>query len=143
MSQTLGSSATTIPSMSLDHVAIMVPNMEEGVNWYVAKFGAQIVDRWDNPEAGMEWTHLEIGSFKLELVKRVGLDERVPNAWGYHHVAFQVADCDATVAALESAGVTVVMPPSNFERHEIRWAFVADYLGNIFEIISSAKSTVV
>jgi catechol 2,3-dioxygenase-like lactoylglutathione lyase family enzyme len=121
---------------ALDHIAIMVPDLQEGIDWYTAKFGAQVLDRWDNPDAGMEWAHLAIGNFTLELVKRNELAEKAQGTWGYHHVALTVDDCDEAVRSLQESGVTVVMPPSDFERHKIRWSFVSDYLGNIYEIIS-------
>src|SRR4051794_24324386 len=95
---------------ALDHIALMVPDLQEGIDWYLAKFGAQVVDRWDNPDIGMEWAHLAIGNFTLELVKRNELTEKVQGAWGYHHVALTVEDCDEAVRRLEEAGVTVVMP---------------------------------
>jgi hypothetical protein len=48
------------------------------------------------------------------------------------------------VAELQAKGAEVTRPPSDFDRHAIRWAFVKDLLGNVIEIMSpiSAKPAV-
>jgi catechol 2,3-dioxygenase-like lactoylglutathione lyase family enzyme len=124
----------TTPTMN--HFAIMVPDMDEGVRWYTETLGFGLTDRWANDETAMEWAHLSLGDFCLELVKRPGLEPATAGRHGYHHVALTVDDCDAVVEALRGRGVEIMSPPQNFDRHEIRWAFVRDYLGNILEIIS-------
>lgn len=129
-------SAPTVPLPRVDHVGMMVPDIDEGVAWYVDNLGFTLHDRWANPEAGMEWAHLTLGNFTLELVTRPGLEAPAKGAAGYHHLAITVNDCKATVAALEARGVTVVMPPSYFDRHDMDWSFIQDFLGNVIEIVS-------
>jgi methylmalonyl-CoA/ethylmalonyl-CoA epimerase len=128
--------APTGPSARVDHVGVMVPDLDEGVNWYVANLGFLLHDRWSNPDAGMEWAHLKLGDFTLELVSRPGLEAHTPGAAGYHHLAITVSDCAATVAALEARGVTVMFQPAYFDRHDMDWSFVQDFLGNVIEIVS-------
>jgi catechol 2,3-dioxygenase-like lactoylglutathione lyase family enzyme len=137
------SSAATpaiVPKASLNHIAIMVPAIEEGVTWYRDKFGATVVDRWDNPDNGMEWAHMQIGDFVLELVQMPNFGKSPGRLYGMHHIGINVPDCDAAVAQLAANGVEVFREPSDFERHSIRWSFVRDYLGNTLEIISPLKS---
>lgn len=123
----------------LDHVGIMVPELDEGVRWYTETLGFSVKDRWANEEAGMEWAHLALGDLVIELVKRPGLTDADGAAFGYHHLAITVDDCEATVAALAERGVTVMFAPSYFDRHDMTWAFVQDYLGNVIEILSYAS----
>ena len=94
--------APTGVSARVDHIGMMVPNMDQGVDWYVDNLGFVLRDRWSNPGAGMEWAHLKLGDFTLELVTRPGLDAPVPGTAGYDHLAITVSDCAATVAALEA-----------------------------------------
>jgi catechol 2,3-dioxygenase-like lactoylglutathione lyase family enzyme len=115
---------------------MMVPNMDQGVDWYIDNLGFVLKDRWSNPDAGMEWAHLELGSFTLELVTRPGLDTPAPGTAGYHHLAITVSDCAVTVAALEERGVTVMFQPAYFDRLDMDWSFVQDFLGNVIEIVS-------
>jgi catechol 2,3-dioxygenase-like lactoylglutathione lyase family enzyme len=120
----------------VDHVGMMVPDLDQGVEWYVGNLGFTLHDRWANPDAGMEWAHLGLGDFMLELVTRPGLDAPAKGTAGYHHLAITVEDCQETVTALEARGVTVMFPPSYFDRHHMDWSFIQDFLGNVIEIIS-------
>jgi len=121
---------------NLDHVGIMVPDMDVAVDWYTSKLGFAVRDRWANDSIGMEWAHLEVGNFVVELVKRDGLSAPAEGGFGLHHIAVEVDNCAATVATLEAAGVAVMFAPSYFDRHDMDWAFVTDHLGNVFEIVS-------
>ena len=122
-------------SPRMNHVGIMVPDIDEGVRWYEEKLGFRLTDRWSNEATGMEWAHLAQGDFVFELVKRPGLGEPSAGNAGWHHVAVTVPSCDETVEALRACGVEIFMEPQDFDRHGIRWAFVKDYLGNVLEVI--------
>jgi catechol 2,3-dioxygenase-like lactoylglutathione lyase family enzyme len=122
-------------SPRMNHVAIMAPDLDEGVRWYEEKFGFRLTDRWANEATGMEWAHLAQGDFVFELVKRPGLGEASPGNAGWHHIALTVEDVDGTVEALRSRDVEIFMEPQDFARHDMRWAFVKDYLGNVIELI--------
>lgn len=122
--------------ISLDHVGVMVPDMDEGIRWYETFLGFELRDRWANEQLGMEWAHLVLAGSTLELVKRPGLEQAAPGAAGYHHIALVVEDCEATVRDLESRGVSVMFPPSYFDRHDMDWAFITDAFGNVLEILS-------
>jgi len=121
---------------NLDHVGIMVPDMDQAVDWYTSKLGFALRDRWANEAIGMQWAHLELGNFVIEFVQRPGLTAPAEGGHGIHHIAIEVDDCAATVAALEVVGVPVMFAPSYFDRHDMDWAFVTDHLGNVFEIVS-------
>jgi catechol 2,3-dioxygenase-like lactoylglutathione lyase family enzyme len=120
----------------LDHVGLMVADLDAALAWYVDVLGCTVSDVWANDDSGMRWAHLAYGDVPIELVFRPGLESRPPAAAGFHHIAVQVDDCAATVADLESRGVAVVFPPSYFERHDMDWAFIADPSGNVLEILS-------
>ncbi|MDR6417613.1 VOC family protein [Pseudarthrobacter sulfonivorans] len=128
------------PSPRVEHVGMMVPHLDEGVDWYVDNLGFTLQDRWSNPDAGMEWAHLKLGDFMLELVTMPGLEDLKQGRAGYHHLAIRVSDCAATVAALEARGVTVMFQPSYFDRHDMDWSFIQDFLGNVIEIVSYRNS---
>lgn len=119
-----------------NHVGMMVPDMDVAIAWYALMFDARVLDRWSNPEAGMEWTHLALGDLVIELVRMPELVMQTTRTYSLHHFALTVPDCDAFVAELAAKGADVIRPPSDFDRHAIRWAFVKDLLGNVIEIIS-------
>lgn len=118
------------------HVGMMVPDMDAAIAWYAEMFDTPVLDRWSNPEVGMEWAHLALGDMVIELVRMPGLALPTTRTYALHHFALTVADCDTFVAELQAKGVEVTRPPSDFDRHAIRWAFVKDLLGNVIEIMS-------
>lgn len=128
--------ARPIDLLRVDHVAIMVPDLDAAVDWYANALGVAVVDRWEDAASGMAWAHLEAGAMRLELVQRPGLSQPTPGAYGIHHIALVVADCAAATAALVEAGGEVVIAPSHFDRHDMDWSFVRDPFGNILEIVS-------
>jgi catechol 2,3-dioxygenase-like lactoylglutathione lyase family enzyme len=122
--------------ISLDHVSIMVPVLDDSLDWYQEKLGARLLDRWDDPEKGMEWAKLAVGDFVLELVKMPGFDARPPRTYGHHHFSITVDDCSAFTQRLADLGAEIFREPTDFERHQFRWSFVKDNLGNVIEVIS-------
>ncbi len=131
---------SAVEQVTFDHVSLAVNDVEPGIAWYGDKFGARIVDRWQDTEKGMEWVHLAIGDFMIELVRMPGLPVSTERRAGYHHFCLTVADCDATVTRLQEQGVTVMFPPADFDRHNNRWSFIRDGYGNVIEIMSLRKA---
>lgn len=121
---------------ALNHVAIMVPDIDAALDWYATHLGATVIDRWAEASIGMAWAHLAIGNFVLELVGRSDFIADPGKTFGFHHLGIEVDDCDETVARMREGGVEVMRDPSDFERHRIRWAFVRDNNGNVLEILS-------
>jgi catechol 2,3-dioxygenase-like lactoylglutathione lyase family enzyme len=120
----------------MDHIGLMVTDIDSAVAWYVNAFGFSVADRWANEEAAMAWAHLERDGVRIELVQRAELAAPDPGVTGYHHLALVVADCTDAVSALVTAGATVVFAPSYFDRHDMDWSFVQDPFGNILELVS-------
>lgn len=131
----MAASETDTGAFTLDHMSIMVANMDDSVGWYATMLNAQVLDRWSNEENGMEWCRMALGDFLIQLVHIPDFGAHQPGTYGYHHLALRVADCDSFLSALAAKGVEIVREPMDFERHAIRWAFVKDIGGNIIEII--------
>ena len=132
--------AAPLQGITFDHVSLAVTEIDPGIAWYSEKLGARLVDRWADAGKDMEWAHLAIGDFMIELVRMPGLPVSTERRAGYHHLAITVPDCDALVAKLQAQGVTVMFPPSDFARHRTRWSFVRDAYGNVIEIQSRAPA---
>jgi len=123
-------------NIRFNHVGVMVPDMDAAIAWYARMFGTSVLDRWDNPEVGMEWAHVSLGDMVIEFVRMPDLAPQSARTYALHHFALTVPDCDTLVLELQAMGVEVTRPPSDFDRHAIRWAFVKDLLGNVIEIMS-------
>ncbi|MGC5171733.1 VOC family protein [Microbacterium sp. DT81.1] len=137
-----GQAARSVELIRVDHVGIMVDELDPAVNWYVNALGLSVTDRWENESSGMAWAHLQAGGIRLEIVQRPGLASPTPGAAGIHHIAIVVDDCAAATAELIERGGDEVMPASYFERHDMDWSFVRDPFGNILEIVSYRSTDV-
>ena len=133
--------AAPIAVTRVDHVGIMVRDIDRAVDWYVSALGMVVGDRWEDRDADMAWAHLEAGSHRIELVQRPALTDAPAGTRGLHHVALVVADCSAATAALAEMGGEIVRHPSYFGRHDMDWSFVRDPFGNILEIVSYRGAT--
>ena len=130
-----------IDILRMDHIGVMVRDIDEAVAWYTTTLGLAVIDRWEEPGSQMAWAHLQAGTTRLELVQRPGLLSAPAGTGGLHHLALVVADCAAATDALAAAGGEVVRDPSYFDRHDMDWSFVRDPFGNILEIVSYRGAT--
>jgi methylmalonyl-CoA epimerase len=105
------------PAPRLDHVGVAVADVAAALRLYRDLLGLELVGTDEVPEQGIRSHHLKLGEAELELLEPtdpegpVGkfLAKRGP---GIHHVAFRVADLDATAKRLAAAGCTPLGEPS-------------------------------
>jgi len=99
--------------MEIDHVAIVVKDLEKSVRLYTEKLGFREVYREVIYDQGVEAVGLEAGSSFIELL--LPLDESSPIARyrgeapsKLHHTAYRVEDIEAKLAELKAAGVQLI-----------------------------------
>jgi methylmalonyl-CoA/ethylmalonyl-CoA epimerase len=80
----------------LNHVAIVVPDLEAAVAVYRDMLGAKVSETEDQPEHGVTTVFIELPNTKIELLGRLGDNspiagflERNP-AGGIHHLCYEV-----------------------------------------------------
>jgi len=99
--------------MQIDHVAIVVKDLERTIDLYVNTLGFRQVYRETVADQGVEAVGLEAGESVIELLRP--LDESSPIAayrgdaqTKLHHTAYRVADLEAELARLKAAGVRLI-----------------------------------
>ncbi len=99
--------------MQIDHVAIVVKDLERTIDLYVNTLGFRQVYRETVPDQGVEAVGLEAGESVIELLRP--LDESSPIAayrgdaqTKLHHTAYRVADLQAELARLKAAGIRLI-----------------------------------
>ena len=97
----------------IDHVGIAVAEIEPALELYRDRLGLPAVHREVVPEQGVEAVLLDVGEGHIELLAPLGSDTPVGkflarNGPGMHHVAYQVADVDATLQKLREAGFALI-----------------------------------
>jgi methylmalonyl-CoA epimerase len=107
--------------VEIDHVAIVVKDLEATVRLYTETLGFREAYREVVYDQGIEAVGLEAGASFVELI--LPLDENSPIAryrggaeTKLHHTAYRVADIEETLSALEAQGVRLI------DRHARRGA---------------------
>jgi methylmalonyl-CoA/ethylmalonyl-CoA epimerase len=98
---------------TIDHVGIAVPDIDEALALYRDALGMPLVHRETVTEQGVDAALLDIGDGHIELLQPLGPDTAVGKFLerrgpGLHHVAYRVADAQATLEALRAAGIRLI-----------------------------------
>ncbi len=97
----------------LDHVGVATEDLEGAIALYEDTLGMPVAHRETVESQGVEAVLLDVGEGHVELLRPLGpetpvgryLDKKGP---GLHHVAYAVADIDATLENLKEAGVELI-----------------------------------
>ena len=97
----------------IDHVGIAVAEIEPALELYRDRLNMPAVHREVVQEQGVEAALLDVGEGHIELLAPLSPDTPVgkflaKKGPGMHHVAYQVADVDATLAQLRDAGFALI-----------------------------------
>lgn len=99
--------------MKIDHVAIVVQDLEATVELYTQTLGFTQIYRETIVDQGVEAVGLEAGDSVIELLRP--LDEASPIAkyrgdaqTRLHHTAYRVDDIEAKLAELKAKGVRLI-----------------------------------
>jgi methylmalonyl-CoA/ethylmalonyl-CoA epimerase len=97
----------------IDHVGIAVEEIEPALALWRERFQLDVAHREIVEEQGVEAVLLDVGENHVELLAPLGDDTPVgkflaKRGPGLHHVAYQVSDIDAALAALAEAGLTLI-----------------------------------
>jgi methylmalonyl-CoA/ethylmalonyl-CoA epimerase len=97
----------------IDHVGIAVEDMAASLELWGQSLQMRLAHREVVQEQGVEAALLDVGEGHVELLAPLGPDTPVgkflaKRGPGLHHVAYQVADIDATLATLRAAGMPLI-----------------------------------
>ncbi|MCW3028647.1 MAG: methylmalonyl-CoA epimerase [Solirubrobacterales bacterium] len=97
----------------IDHIGVAVEELEPALELYRDSFQLQLAHREVVEEQGVEAVLLDVGENHVELLAPLGPETPVGKFLarqgpGLHHVAYQVTDIDATLAALSQAGLALI-----------------------------------
>jgi methylmalonyl-CoA epimerase len=98
---------------TIDHVGIAVLDLERAAGQYEAAFGMPLVHRETVESQGVDAALLDVGPAHVELLQPLGPETVIgrfisKRGEGLHHVAYRVAEIDATLAALKQAGIELI-----------------------------------
>src|ERR1700689_2414148 len=111
------------------HIGVAVEGIEPALELWRDRLELDVGHREISEEQGVEAVLLDLGSDHIELMAPLGPDtplgkflaKRGP---GLHHVAYTVSDIEATLTALQQAGVRLIDKSPRAGLRESRVAFV-------------------
>lgn len=97
----------------IDHIGVAVEDLDAALKLYEGVLGMPLVHRETVAEQGVEAILLDVGDGHVELLRPLGPDTPVGKYLarkgpGLHHVAYAVADIEATLAELAGAGIELI-----------------------------------
>lgn len=127
----------------LNHVAIVVPDLETATSVYRDTLGAQVTKPVDLPAHGVTTVFVELPNTKIELLHPLGKDspvakflERNPDG-GTHHLCYEVDDIISARDQLVSAGAHVLgngEPRNGAHDKPVLFLHPKDFCGTLIEL---------
>jgi methylmalonyl-CoA/ethylmalonyl-CoA epimerase len=127
----------------LNHVAIVVPDLEKAAKTYREALGAKVSEPQPVPEHGVTVVFVELPNTKIELLEPLGEKspiakflERNPDG-GMHHLCYEVADIIAARDKLKAEGARVLGdgdPKIGAHGKPVLFLHPKDFVGTLTEI---------
>jgi methylmalonyl-CoA epimerase len=131
---------------TIDHIGVAVHDIDDSLPLYRDVLGMPLVHRETVTEQGVDAVLLDIGDGHIELLAPLGPDTAVgkflsKRGPGLHHVAYRVADVDATLDALRSSGIRLIdeQPRIGIRGSRVAFLHPASTGGILTEIVQPAQ----
>jgi methylmalonyl-CoA/ethylmalonyl-CoA epimerase len=130
----------------VDHIGVAVEDLDAAIALHERDYGMALVHREVIDEQGVEAVLLDVGENHVELLRPLGEDTPVgrflaSRGPGLHHVAFQVADVDSTLAQLRERGLRLIdeTPRTGIRGSRVAFLHPAASGGVLTEIVQPAE----
>ena len=130
----------------VDHIGVAVEDLDAALELYERHYGMTLVHRETVAEQGVEAVLLDVGENHIELLAATGPDTPVGKFLarkgpGMHHVAYQVDDIEAALAALKASGLRLIdeTPRAGIRNSRVAFLHPATAGGLLTEIVQPAE----
>jgi methylmalonyl-CoA/ethylmalonyl-CoA epimerase len=130
----------------IDHIGVAVSDLEAAIALHEQTYGLPLVHRETVESQGVEAVLLDVGDSHVELLRPLSDDSAVgkflaKRGPGLHHVAYGVADVDATLAALRDRGIRLIddEPRTGIRGSRVAFLHPAASGGVLTEIVQAAE----
>ncbi len=97
---------------TFDHIGLGVRRLEDAIDFYINKMGAQLLDRYTSDQPGVE-VHvavIELGGLHMEVMEPTNKNSPMAQflrlrGKGVHHIAYRVPDLDAAIEEARHDGM--------------------------------------
>ena len=130
----------------IDHIGVAVEDLDAAIALYESTYGMALVHRETATEQGVEAVLFDVGENHVELLRPLAEDTPVGKFLagrgpGLHHVAYQVADIEATLAALKESGASLIdeTPRTGIRNSRVAFVHPKSSGGVLTEIVQPAE----
>ena len=133
---------------AIDHVGVAVEDIDAALPFYRDVLKLALVHRETVEEQGVHAALLDVGDGHIELVAPIGPETGVARflsrrGAGLHHMAYRVADIQATLSELTAAGIRLIDERPRRGIRDSRVAFIhpGSTGGVLVEIVQPAEGS--
>jgi methylmalonyl-CoA epimerase len=130
----------------IDHIGVAVDDLDAAIALHETTYGMALVHREVVEEQGVEAVLLDVGENHVELLRPLAGDTPVgkflaSRGPGLHHVAYQVPDIEAALAALRAAEVRLIdeTPRTGIRSSRVAFLHPKSSGGVLTEIVQPAE----
>lgn len=130
----------------IDHIGIAVEDVDAALALYERDYAMTLVHRETVTEQGVDAVLLDVGENHVELLGALGPDTPVGKYLarkgpGIHHVAYQVDDIEAAIAAMKAAGKRMIdeAPRTGIRNSRVAFMHPATAGGILTELVQPAE----
>jgi methylmalonyl-CoA epimerase len=131
----------------IDHIGVAVEDLDAAIALHETTYGMELVHREVVSEQGVEAVLLDVGENHVELLRPLAGDTPVgrflaSRGPGLHHVAYQVPDIEAALAALKAAGARLIdeTPRTGIRSSRVAFVHPKSSGGVLTEIVQPAEA---
>jgi len=134
-------------TQNIDHIGVVVENIDEAIKFYTEKLGMKVIDREILEDRGLKVAFLtgKEGETAIELLEPINhedmnnttakfLKNRGP---GLHHLAVKVENIESSLKELESQGLQLVdkKPRPGARGHLVAFVHPKSVMGVLLELV--------
>jgi methylmalonyl-CoA epimerase len=132
----------------VDHIGVAVEDLDAAIALHERTYEMALVHREVIEEQGVEAVLLDVGEGHVELLRPLGAETPVGRFLarrgpGLHHVAYQVKDVQATLAALRERGLRLIdeQPRDGIRGSRVAFLHPSSSGGVLTEIVQPSEET--
>ena len=131
---------------NVHHVAIAVADLDEAIDRHRELYGTEPLYREVVEEQGVAEAMLPLGGTAVQLLEPLAADTPVgrflaKRGEGLHHVAYAVANIEASLSHLREQGVRLIddSPRTGGGGHRIAFVHPSAFAGTLIELVEVAE----
>ena len=127
----------------LNHIAIAVTNLDEGINIYKDTFGVHVSKKLSLPKHGVTTVFVKLNNTNIELLEPLGKDSPISNfltknpSGGVHHLCYEVSNIKESVKYLANAGYKILgdgIPREGAHGRPVIFLHPKQFMGTLIEL---------